>query len=154
MGKLYKGLIKHILIIAFFTSPLVLAAGKAEWQAANELLDTIHFEKMMEDSIDASIEMVKQMDPAMGEHEATLRKFYEKYMSAESLRQDILEMYCEIFTEKELKDIAAFYRSKTGQKALEKTPEIMQHSLHLAQTRVLQHMDELQQMLAQEQAAK
>ena len=75
-------------------------------------------------------------------------------MSAESLRKDVVEMYSEMFTAKELKDITAFYKTKTGQKTLEKLPEIMQRSMQLTQTRVMQNMGELQEMLAQEQAAK
>lgn len=154
MTRLYKTLIKNVLFIALFTSPLSLTAGEAERQAVNELLDVTRFEKMMDDSINASIQMVNQMSPEMANHEAILRKFYKKYMSAESLRQDLVEMYSEIFSVSELKDITAFYKSKTGQKAMEKLPEIMQRSMQIAQKRVMENMGELQEMLAQEHTAE
>jgi len=153
MTRFYKNMIKNILIIALFASPLMLSAGEAEQQAANELLDITRFEQVMDDSINATIQMLKQMDPE-NDHEATLRKFYKKYMSADVLRKDVVEMYSEMFSAKELKEIAAFYKTKTGQKALEKLPEIMKLSMQLAQTRVMQNMGELQEMLANEPTAK
>ncbi len=85
----------------------------------------------------------------MVRHEAILRKFYAKYMSAETLRKDVIDLYSENFTEKELKEITAFYNTKAGQKALEKLPEIMKGSMQIAQTRVMQNMSELQNMISQ-----
>lgn len=149
-----KNLIKSILIAALFASPFMLTAGEPERKAANELLEASRFEKVMDDSINAAVQMVKQMDPKMSSHEATVRKFYKKYMSAESLRKEMIDLYAELFTEKELKEITAFYKTKTGQKALEKLPEIMQRSMQIAQTRVMQNMGELQRMLSEEQAVK
>lgn len=154
MRRFYTQIIKNILIVAMLASPLMLMAGEAETQAANELLDTMHYEKVMDDAINASVQIVKQMDPNMGKHEATLRKFYEKHMSTASLRTDVIKIYSETFSAKELKDITAFYKTETGQKTLEKMPEIMQKSMQIAQTRVMQNMGKLQEMLAKEQAAK
>ncbi len=142
MTKLYNNLIKNILIFALFASPLMLTAGEAEQRAANELLDTARFEKVMDGSINAAVQMLKQMDPKMDNHEATVRKFYNEHI-AESFRKDVVDMYAEIFTEKELKDITAFHKTRTGQKALEMMPEIMQRSMQIAQTRLMQNMGEL-----------
>jgi len=149
-----KNLVKSLLVTALLISPLMLTAGEGERRAANELLEVSQFEKMRNDSIDASIQMVKQMDPNMDSHEAALRQFYNKYMSAECLREDVINLYADVFTESELEEITAFYKTDTGQKSLEKLPELMQRSMQFAQTRVMENMSELQEMLSQGQADK
>ncbi|KAF3362678.1 hypothetical protein PHSC3_000917 [Chlamydiales bacterium STE3] len=151
---MYKNIVKSIVIIASFASPFMLTAGEAEREAASELLEVSHFEKVMDDSLNATVEMMKQIDPNMSSHEATIRKFYRKYMSAESLRNEMIDLYAEIFTEGELREITAFYKTETGQKSLEKLPELMQRAMQIGQTRVMQNMGELQRMLSEEELAK
>ncbi|MGK5594800.1 MAG: DUF2059 domain-containing protein [Parachlamydiaceae bacterium] len=150
---MYKNIVKSILMIALFTSPLMLMAGEVERRAAaNELLDAIQFEKVMSDSIDASIQMLKQMDSSMDNYEVSIREFYSKYMSAESLHNEMVDLYAEFFSAQELKEMTAFYKTKTGQKALKRLPELMQRAMQIGQKRVMQHMDELQRMLSEEEA--
>ena len=151
MANCYKSLIKKLFIVAVFAAPLLLTAGEAEIQAANELLEVIQFEKVMDNSINASIQALKEMSPGIGNNDIKLKQFFEKHMGAKTLRNDMIDMYSEIFSAKELKDIAAFYKTKTGQKALEKIPEVMQRSMQLAQTRVMQNVAELQEIMAQGQ---
>jgi hypothetical protein len=146
MKNIYKKF-TNILTVVLCAAPLLLMAGDAEEKAANELLDVTKFEKLMDDSINASVDMIKKMDPRMESHESTLREFYKKHMSAATLRKDVVNMYVEIFTAKEINDMIAFYKTETGQKMLFKSPEIIQRSMQLAQTRVMENMGELQKML-------
>ena len=149
-----KNLIRNFLVLTMVAAPLMLVANEASKQAANELLEVIRFEKLMNDSINGAVQTIKQMDPNMVKHETEIRDFYQKYMGAESLRKDVVDLYAETFTENELKDIVAFYKTKTGQKTLEKIPEIMQRSMKIGQTRVMQNMGELKQLVDKEKAAK
>jgi uncharacterized protein len=155
MVKSYKKLLVNVLSIFLFASlPLMLMAGEVELKTANKLLDVMQFETVVNDSINASIQMMKQMDPKMGKHEAVVKKFFDKFMGVESLRQDMVEMYSEIFTADELEDIISFYMTETGQKALKNIPEVMQRSMQLAQKRVGQNIGELQKMLEEELATE
>ena len=43
--------------------------------------------------------------------------------------EDFIDIYVEIFTEKELKDILKFYKTKTGKKFVEVLPDITQKSM-------------------------
>jgi hypothetical protein len=132
----------------------MLTGGEAGRKAANELLEVTQFEKVMDDTINAAAQVVQQMDPKMSGHEAQIKAFYKKYMGADTLRDDVIDLYAEIFTEAELKDIIAFYKTKAGRKTLEKVPEIMQRSMQLAQTRIMQNMGELEKMLSEVQASE
>ncbi len=154
MKDFFRILTIKVLTVMFFISPWMLQAGEAERQAAGELLEATRFEKIMEDSTNAAIQMVKQANPEIAPYEATLRKFYKKHMGAESLKEEMVAMYAEIFSAKELKDIAAFYKTPAGQKALEKIPEIMQRAMQIAHNRLFQHMGELQEMLEEESQGK
>ncbi len=154
MKKTYKDLIRNLLIIAIAAVPLMVTANEGARKAANELLKVVRFEKIMDDSINGAVQTIKQMDPNMSKHETAIRDFYQKYMGAESLYKEVADIYAEVFTENELKEIVAFYKTKTGQKTLEKIPEIMQRSMKMGQTRVMQNMGELKQLLEKEQTAK
>lgn len=133
-------------------SPFLLTAGEAERKASNELLDVTHFEQVIGDSLNASIQMMKEMNPDMEKHEVTVRNFFDKCMDVKSLRKEMVDMYSEVFTASELNDIVAFYKTTTGQKAMEKLPEIMQKSMQVAQVRVMKNMGELQALLEKEMA--
>lgn len=142
-----QGIAWAILAGALCALPLHVSAGEAEQKAANELLDASHFNKMMDDSINASVQMIVQANPSMASHEDTLRKFYQKHMSGDRLRTDMVKLYADMFTAKELNDITAFYKTPTGQKALQKLPEVMRGAMQLAQKHVMDNMEELQSML-------
>lgn len=145
-----RNIIKSFFAVTLVLSSFTLTAAEPERKAAAELLEASRFDKTMESSVDAAVQMVKQMHPGLGDKEVPLRKFYEKHLGAKSLRDDVIVMYADIFTEQELKDIAAFYRTKTGQKALEKLPEVMQRTMQIAQARIMQNMGELQEVLSEE----
>lgn len=153
MNNIYKYLIKNVLILVFLTSPLALSAGEAECQAINELLDITNVNKIMNDTIDATIQMIISRSPVSAaekaNQEARLRKFYNKYMSLDSIRNDVILVYNETFTLEEIKDMIAFYKTKTGQKMIQKAPEVMQRAMLLATTRVMQHSNELLEIVPQ-----
>jgi len=151
--RLLSPVLLTIAMCIGFQSSLI--SEENEKKAANELLDLIRFEKEMDDIIQATMQMVKRNYPEMSEEqEKTLKEFYKKHMSAGSLRNEVSAIYADIFTESELHDIASFYKTKTGQKALQKFPEIMQRAMDLAQTRVLQNMDDMQEILTQGRETK
>ena len=127
-----------------------LTSGEPERLATLELLDTMQFEKTINQSIDCSIQMIKKMVPEGDKTEEIIAKFLTQLFSMESMREKMVEIYSEVFTEEEIKDMTAFYKSKTGQKTLEKMPEIMQRSMELTRERLGQNMDELFKMLDQE----
>lgn len=143
MSKLYT----FILFIAFSSAPLALSAGEAEQQTALELLGVMQFEKVINDSTNASVEMLKKMNPEAVANEAAVRNFFKKCMDIEILKNETVAIYSDTFTVNELQDMIVFYKTSTGQKALQKLPEIMQRSMQSAQARVMGHIGELEAIL-------
>ena len=54
-------------------------------------------------------------------------------------------MYLQVFTEAELDQMNAFYSSPTGQKVLQRLPELVRQRNQLAMQRLQEHIGELQQ---------
>lgn len=146
-----KSLFTSIITSAFFLLPLALSAGEVEQKVANELLDAMRFEETINQAREMSIGIVKQMHPEMDQYDAILREFYSKYMKTEDLRKETVEIYAEVFTLEELNDITTFYKTKTGQKALEKLPEMMQRIMQSSSARIMENQQELIEMLTQHQ---
>ena len=76
-----------------------------------------------------------------------MNTFMSKYMNWELMKDQMAAIYAQEFSEKELKDLAVFYRSPLGTKLNQKQPAIFQKSSSLGQQAVQSHQAELQQMM-------
>lgn len=157
--------LKSLFAVFVLVLPMVLSAEVATASAQNisaqkqatidELMKVIDFDKMINESIETSMKGLEQMLPGLAKHQTELRNFYNKTINPQQLRNDVTTIYAEIFTEQELKDLITFYKTPTGQKALQKLPEIMQRSMQLAQQRLMENQAELYTLMekvAKEQA--
>lgn len=76
-----------------------------------------------------------------------MNEFLTKYISWDILKHDICVMYAREFTEDELKQLTAFYKTPLGTKLNQKQPILMQTGMSLGQQSVVAHQTELQQMM-------
>lgn len=150
MLTLTKKLLKHSLIIALVASPLMLTSGELERHATSELLDVMQFEKTMNETMSITMEMMKKSFPENEKSSEVLAKFFKEYLSPESLREETIQIYSEVFTENEIKDMIIFYKSETGQKTLEKSPKITKRMMQMTEKRLNQNMDKIFDMLDEE----
>ncbi|NIS95288.1 MAG: DUF2059 domain-containing protein, partial [Nitrosopumilaceae archaeon] len=87
-------------------------------------------------------------------YEDILQNFYNKYSNWDVVKEEVLKMYTETFTEKELKELTAFYKSPTGQKALSEMPPLMVKTIALGQKNIEKHLPELQAEIEKRRAEK
>jgi hypothetical protein len=66
------------------------------------------------------------------------------------LKDDLIKIHMEEFTEEELKEIAAFYRTPIGKKAIQKMLPLQQKCSELGMKRVQENIGELQRMVVEE----
>ena len=52
----------------------------------------------------------------------------------EKMKQPMIDVYLKHYTEKEINDLLAFYRTETGKAVVNKIPLIMQDSISVSQT--------------------
>ncbi len=134
---------------------LLLAAGTAAADpraeaAAIELLDVINMEQVMDRSMEQTLAIQMQANPAMLPYRAVLQEFFARYLSYPSIKADLVQMYTESFTADELDQLIAFYQTPLGRKTLEKLPELMRRGGELGRARVQAHLPELQTMIEAE----
>lgn len=130
-----------------------LADVQSHKKAAEELLEVMKVQETFEQSIDEMLKVQLKANPGMEAFEPVLRKFFKKYMGWKTLKGDLVKLYLEEFSEKELRELVAFYRTKIGQKAATRMPALMSKGAEIGQNRVQEHMPELMQMM-QEAAQK
>ncbi|MBU8921174.1 MAG: DUF2059 domain-containing protein [Bacteroidales bacterium] len=145
-----------VTIVFVFAWLTVANANETQNRAlAEELLDAME----MQETIEKSFEMVKEMIPAqmkaMGvSEEATSDEDKEaaqkmtdlimKEVSWDNLKDDYITIYAETFTEEELRGLVAFYKSHVGRKFIEKQPELMKRSMQISQMKMMELMPKIQ----------
>ena len=142
-----------MIVVAFGQMTPVRASEQTHRQAAEALLSLMDMDKLMSESIDQMLDMQVKQNPAIGQFKAQMKTFLSKYMSWASMKDDMIKIYTDEFTEQELKELLAFYQTPLGKKTVQKMPKLMAKGAELGQQRVQQHLPELQQAI-QEQATK
>ena len=138
------------LIMNMLLSSLAVAGEDTHRQAAEKLLYIAGMEKALEQSIEQMLNIQLQQQPSLAPYKEIMLRFLKKHMGFESLKEDIVAIYIEEFTEKELNEIIAFYETPTGRKTIEKMPKLMAKGAQLGVSRVQQNIGELQQMIKAE----
>jgi hypothetical protein len=119
-------------------SPAAFAADAQNVALAKQLLELTNGATVLTPLIPGVIEQARlfylQQNPMLGkdltEITAKLRTDLQPRFS--ELIDEIAKMYAEAFTEQEMKDIVAFYRTPVGKKLLEQQPKLVDSSMNFA----------------------
>jgi hypothetical protein len=133
------------------------AATPAHRAAVRELLEVTHIREMLEQNSEAMLQSQLKQMPQLAPVADVIRDFYHEQMSWSVLEPEFTQLYLEVFTEPELRDITAFNKTPLGQKMLAKMPQLMARSSELANARVqaaLPKLIERMQAAMQAQAAR
>ena len=119
--------------------------------AAERLLDAAGTPTAMRAAMDSMLQMQLRGAPQLAPYEGVLRTFLEKHVSYEALKDELLALYVADFTEAELDEIAAFYRTPTGTKAVARLPMLVSRASQLGERRVRSNQGELVRLIQEEQ---
>ena len=137
------------LAAILLVQPLAAHADEAaRRKAAESLLQLMDMQAVLTQSIDQMLDMQIKQNPMIAPYQQEMKDFFAKYMSWQSLKEDIINIYAAEFTESELAELNKFYQTPVGRKALQKTPLLLAKSAELGQKRVQEHLPELQQAIA------
>jgi hypothetical protein len=137
-----------VLCSALATAAHVRADEKSHRAAVLELCTVMNLEKLMQESMQRMIDLQMQQMPAMKSARGQLEQFFAKYLSWKALQEDFIKLYMDAFNEAELRELVAFYKTPTGQKAVRQMPALMQRGAEIGASRVREHMSELMQMMS------
>ena len=113
-------------------------------KAAEELFHVMKMDTLMDRNIDAVVKAQVAQNPKLAKVEDVFRAFLVKYMRWEVLKPQLVTIYTDAFTEAELREITAFYKTPTGQKSLTVMPDLLQKGMALGQNTMKAHLGELQ----------
>ncbi len=148
------------IILSLFT-PYALADEVSHTAAAEELILLSNPDQILQQVWDQIGSMVDQQFQQMGAPEE-YRPVYKKYtdkmfkvleaeLSLENMRDDMISMYVNTYTESEIRAISEFYKSPAGKALLEKMPKLLQESMAMTQKKMPQIMQKIQ-AISQEMA--
>ena len=145
-----------LLAIAALAMLLISTSARAEDNSAHvqqveTLFKLTQMEKKVNESIDSIMQLQLGQNPALAQHQAAMRAFFERYIGWNAMKQDITAMYLRTFTEDELKTINDFYITPAGQKVINEVPGLVQERNQLAMMRLQQNIGELQKIVGAQQ---
>ncbi len=146
MKKASRILVASAILIASW-STTSFADKKSHRKAAEDLLQVVGVEKQLQTAIDQMLDVQVKANPAIAPYKETMRSFLMKHMSWSGLKEDLITIYVDAFTEKELKEIKSFYLTPTGKKMARMMPELMSKGMQLGVKRVQDNQSELRQMI-------
>jgi hypothetical protein len=145
----YKFLIVALFICIAAKAQTTPAITPAHLKAADDVLLASGAGAQLKENTLAMVKQASANVPADKKDKfiQVMTTFTDKYMNWDLIKDQMAVMYAQEFTEKELKDLAVFYRSPLGTKLNQKQPILFQKGAQLGQQAVQSHQAELQQMM-------
>ena len=119
--------------------------------AATELMQVMKMDKLMAQSTATMVDGMMTRLPPQARKRDKLIAFFSKHVGWETLKDDFIKNYTQAFTSEELRELVKFYKTPTGQKALQTIPALMQKSAMTGQKRVQAALPELLKELGVQQ---
>jgi hypothetical protein len=129
------------------TSTFGQTAQTSHDQAAVDLLNTMGTEKMMKSAANAVAMGLISVNPPLAAFRDIIVDWANKHITWQAAAPELTKLYAQTFTEIELRDINAFYRTPSGQKVLTKLPEVMHQGAAIGARLAMAHTAELEQMI-------
>jgi uncharacterized protein len=143
-------------LASFFGALLMLTAQSvgetvttSHDQAVLEFLKVVGIERTINASANAVVQGLIQVNPPLAPYRDIIVQWASKHITWQAAAPEITKIYKDAFTEPELRDVIAFYRTPTGQKVLLKLPEVMQQGAAVGAKLALAHTAELEKMLVE-----
>ena len=116
--------------------------------AVEEFFTVMNMKETSDKTIDQMLAMQVQQQPQLASYKDVMTTFLRKYVSYEALKDEMVKLYKAEFSEDEIREMTAFYRTPVGIKAVSKLPTLTASGAQLGVNRVQINMAELQQAIA------
>lgn len=139
-----------LALLMLITAPVAAqqpAPDSARTAAAAELVEVLKLEYSQVPDMTGAMSGFTGNSPATIEMAKMVTEFYQEFMPWDTVKPRIVRIYADMYTESELRELTAFYRTPIGQKLIDKTPEIGKAMMQMSQELLLPHMTELQQRM-------
>lgn len=120
--------------------------------AAADLLIQTGAERNAVEMASIMTDAMVQGNPTLAAYRDVLIAWSSTVMTWENMKPRMVDLYAGAFSEQELRDLSAFYKTPLGAKTLRVLPEIMQRGAKIGADLALEHQHELQRMIQQRAA--
>lgn len=149
-----KTIIVALLVFCLgFGSATVIADMQSHRQAAEQLAQLLQMDRLLQQSYEQMLDVQVQANPDLKPYRNVMLQFFQKHMTWDVLKDDLLNLYTEHFSEAEMQELIGFYASETGQKSVSVIPDIMRRAGEIGVKRVQENMPELERMIQQKETA-
>lgn len=135
------------LAAAFSFSIQTVFAGDSKEKAVEKLMKVMKVKENIDKSLDNVMSMQEKAFQNKPQVIAEIKKFYKKNIGWEAQKADIINIYKELFSEKEINNLIAFYETPTGKKMVELEPKIQEKLMKMTMARMQKAMPELQKII-------
>jgi uncharacterized protein len=101
--------------------------------------------KLMEQQFN-QLNVPEDKRPLLKKYTQRIFDVMEEEMNWGKMKNEYIDLYVKVYTEDEVKDIMAFYRSPAGQKVIDKMPQLIQESMAVSQNRLKKILPKIQQI--------
>ena len=146
--KQMPSLLLPLLVITVAFVPLSAPADETSHRAAAErLLQLMQIDQLMAQSREQLLQLQVRQHPELASFESQLRKFFDRHLGWENVKDDIIRIYMAEFPEGDLKEMIAFYDTPVGRRAVKKMPALVEKTTEVTRNRLREHLPELQEAL-------
>ena len=126
--------VAHTAVVAHTDSHREATQQLMEVMRADEVIDQMHslLEPMLMEVAD-DMEMSPRQREIYETQTARMIQIMREEMNWSKMEPYMLEAYMNVFDEQEIRDIIVFYRTPTGQKLLDRMPQLMEESMRVTQ---------------------
>ena len=137
-----------LIMVALVCHPSVSVGDQqSHRRAAENLLIVMEVDKSLPKLAEQLVESQLKQNPQFAPQRDIFQTFFNKYLNWESVKEDTITVYTQEFTEKELKQLADFYKSPLGKKANEKMPQLAFIGGQIGLKKAQANQAELRQMI-------
>jgi hypothetical protein len=116
-------------------------------QAAHELLEVSRTQEATTAALATALEAQYKLQPQLRAFERVMQEFLERHLSWDRLGGELAALYASRFTEAELRELIAFYRSPVGRKLAAETPQLTVEASRIGERMVEAHVGELEELI-------
>jgi len=135
------------LALLVFASAVRAEPPESHRAAAAELLALVEIEKTMSNMATLMTDSMVQSNPLMAPYKSVIAEWAARTMSWENFRERFVSIYVETFSESELRELIAFYRTPTGKKSIQVQPALMERGAAFGIEVASEHQEELRAMI-------
>jgi hypothetical protein len=155
---------KLAIFLMFLLAPMtVIAQQQSQVEEAKKLLMLMNADAIFEQTykeVDAQISRLAdqygisdEQRPAFDRYMDEMKAVMKEELSWEKLEPEMVNVYVQVYSEEELRELNEFYSSPLGRKFIEKMPVLMKATMQMTQSmiqRMIPRLDEIQERMAAE----